>query len=166
MLDCKDFGSKFVMTGIFGKHGQGIDRLGVRCTEVTSTGAVETGATATVKNTDTFGGTAGDTFTPLTCPAGQAVVGIRGTMEREQIRGLGIQCQTLTGGLATGAITNRGLVGGTAPGPWPPDNCGNGRPARAIRAGRDLFHSGIPLGNLFAPYVIAAVQLYCEQPAQ
>jgi hypothetical protein len=165
-LDCRMFGTNFVMTGISGRSGQGIDRLRVRCTQVTSGGAVGSGTSAVVRTTDEFGGDAGTAFT-RNCPSGQAVVGIRGTLEREQVRGLGLQCKPLSGGLATGTLTNTTTIaGGTVPPPWGPDNCGQGRPARAIKAGRDIFLSGIPMGNLFAPWVVAAVQLICEQPTQ
>ena len=44
------------MTGISGKSGEGIDRIRVRCTQVTSTGAVGSGTAAIVRSTDEFGG--------------------------------------------------------------------------------------------------------------
>jgi hypothetical protein len=165
-LDCRLFGTSFVMTGISGKSGAGIDRLRVRCTQVTSTGTVGTGTNAIVRTTDEFGGTSGTAFT-RNCPAGQAVTGIRGTIEHEQVRGLGLQCKPLAGGLATGSLTNTTTIaGGTSGTPWGPDNCGQGRPARAIRVAKDIFLSGIPLGNMFSPFVVAAEQLICEQPTQ
>ena len=159
-LDCKAFGTNWVAAGIFGKSGEGIDLLGVKCRKMTTTGI----AGAETRNTGTHGGTAGTTF-ERNCPSNSVMIGVSGKIEREQVRSVVIYCKTLDLGRATsGTALTVSSAGGTAGTQWGPDVCAGGRSVRAIKVGRDIFLSGIPLGNLFAPDVIAAVQLICEQP--
>lgn len=158
-LDCRDFGPKYVMVRIEGKHGQAIDKIRVGCSEV--------GPGATISNLlrwTQYWGEDNLLAGPFErhCDDDQAVMGIRGRIEDGQVRSIRIMCKAITAaGLTTGAEETQDPAGGTAGTVWPPDRCNEGRPARGIRVAK--FHFGYP--RTLSPLVISGVQLRCEQPA-
>lgn len=159
-LDCKRFGSSYVMVGVNGKHGQGVDQLQVECKELKAS----SGLSATTQWSPRWGGNDGNVF-ERRCGAGKVVSGIRGTIDRGQVRSVILDCKTISAsGLTTGSPSPLVVIGGQTGSSWPADSCAEGRPARALRVSKDIFSSGIPLGSLFAPWVIGGVQLICEQP--
>lgn len=165
-LDCKSFGNNYVIIGIRGKHGEGVDQISLLCRKLTPEGSVFAGFYPDDRYTATIGGNAGTNFTTA-CQSGTAVVGIEGTMLMEQVRGLIFRCQALTKGLANKDFVvpvSTAYIGNKTAPDWGPNYCGSGRPARALRVGKDVFLTGIPFADFVAPTIIAAVQLICEQP--
>ena len=160
-LDCARFGPNFTMVGIEGRHGEAVDNIRVLCSPVGSNGALGT----TVSKTVALGGDKGTAYTRR-CDAGKVVVRIGGVMNRNQLRLLQLDCATLlstalTNGSFSQTLQPVGQISGTTFGP---DACNNGRSGRALRAKKDIFDSGIPMTAVLSPWVIASIQLICQQP--
>jgi hypothetical protein len=163
MLDCeKMYGPEFVMVGVDGKQGEGVDEIRVACAPVHSSGPLLgpvqwTYTSARGGAPGALGVVAGGTpFEPRLCPQGEVVTGISGTSARGDVRSMLFYCQQLSpSGLTAGFRRPLVPIGKNSPTPWGPDVCTQGRPARALRTDTTL---------ILAAAVIGAVQMICEQP--
>ena len=161
-IDCKARGANYVMIGISGRHGWGVDFINVICAPVNPNGTLGTATSLTG-----VGGSGGSAFPERRCSAGKVVAGIRGTSSPDspyQLRSLELQCQTMgAGGLVSGGAAWLPLVGTAKTNRWGDDVCAGGRSARALRVHHDVWRDPfIPL--TLAPKVIGGVQMICEQP--
>jgi hypothetical protein len=160
VLDCRSKGSKMVMIGIDGNHGEAIDRIRVLCSPI--------GPGANTADVPTPGGEWGTSngAAPFErkCDDNQAVIGIAGTTDglgTKVLRGLRIRCQAVTAeGLTIGPIFTKDVVGKWVGSTWPQDDCSDGRPARSIKVARDYFTWPKLLSIMF----ISGIQMRCEQP--
>jgi len=162
LLDCKTFGSAFVMVGITGKMGAGVDEIRLVCAPMRADGTLSpiiqfTGRWDTMDNAGTSFG--------RHCAAGRVVSGLQVTVQHlsGQIRSMSIQCRLVgTSGLTSGTPVTLAPAGTPTTTSLDLDRCSGGRPARAMRVGADAFTP--ILLNSFAPFIIATSQLICEQP--
>jgi uncharacterized repeat protein (TIGR01451 family) len=161
-LDCKKYyGPEFVMVGVDGKEGEGVDEIRVACAPVQSSGPLLGPVQWTPLNGDIRVGalgivTGGTPFEPRLCPQGEVVTGISGTSLRGDVRSMLFYCQQLfPSGLTAGFRRPLVPIGTNSPIPWGPDVCTQGRPARALRTNTTLFLAAIVIGD---------VQMICEQP--
>lgn len=76
----------FIATGIVGREGARVDAIELRCQEVLDDGTLGD----EVDSTQPAGGEGGDEF-ELSCPDGEAIVGVRGR-EGDDIDAIGIDC--------------------------------------------------------------------------
>jgi hypothetical protein len=160
VLDCKTFGTKYVMVAIEGKKGQAIDKIRVGCSEVTQ-GALSN----TVKWTSYLG----DDNAPFAasfdsrCGDNKAVIGIEGQIDQGQLRSLLLRCRLINStGLVNGSIDRRTWIGGSGV-PWGIDDCTLNRPARALKVGKEIMSIPFVI-SVATPWIIVGAQLICEQP--
>ena len=161
-IDCFQFSQSHVMVGITGRHGEAVNKLRLVCRKMRSGGTLnpllEFSDEWHVQ--DSYGTSFG-----RHCPDGQVVSSLQVTVHptSRQIRSATIQCKRLdTNGLTTGTAITLAPMGIPTTTSLNRDTCNAGRPARAIRAGADSFTPTI--SNIFAPWIIATMQLFCEQP--
>lgn len=165
-LDCKNFGSSWVVVGVRGKHGDAVDDLSVGCQELQTDGTLRGDTRWASRIGPPYAG--GTEFGERRCREGFAVSGMSVTVENRQLRGITFRCMQLgPSGLTTGLGAQiLARVGGSGSSGQGPDSCSGSRPARAMRISVNIFDSAlvIPLRELFEPWIVAGIQLICEQP--
>lgn len=161
-LDCKQFGASAVISGITGRSGEGVNQLKLVCQAIRADGTLNPllqFTTAWLDNTSdgaAFG---------RHCPSGFVMSGMQTTAHATsgQVRSITIQCRQIgRNGLTAGSTITLAPAGTPTARTLLLDRCSDGRPARAIRAGSDLTQPNVVA--LFAPFIIATTQLFCEQP--
>jgi hypothetical protein len=162
-LDCDDLGSSRVMVGIRGKQGWAIDELAVACQQVGAGGVLGT-TTRWTGRWDVLD-SGGNPFPPVLCTQGWVVSSVEVRVDFGQLRNITLRCRRLTtSGLTTGGEETLTSVGGNVGSTMGPVSCSQGRPARALRLSANRFYNKTPLQELFAPWIVAGLQMICEQP--
>jgi hypothetical protein len=161
-LDCKQFGASAVISGITGKSSEGVNQLKLVCQTIRSDGTLNPLLQFT--NAWLDNSTDGTAF-GRNCPTGFVMTGMQTTAHATsgQVRSITIQCRQIgRDGLTAGSTVVLAPAGTPTTRTLLADRCSDGRPARAIRAVSDLSQPNV--SSLFAPWIIATTQLFCEQP--
>ena len=157
-FSCGRFGSNYVLIGLKVRHRVttlvGIDLF---CAPLRADGTL--GLSIFLPATAPAEGTAQE----AKCPAGQAVVGYRGSTHDgsglPHLRSIALYCAALnSNGLSSGTPTRTVALGVYSGGYFGPDMCSGGRPARELR---------LDVANLLGvPVTVGAWQMGCEQPTR
>lgn len=162
-LDCAGLGSSWVMVGVRGKDGWAIDELSVGCRQMLAGGTLGT-TTRWTGRWDTIDN-GGEAFPDQVCRTGYVVSSAEVRVDFGQIRRLTIRCKRIGAtGLTSGSESTLENVGYNTGTPQGPDSCSGGRPARALRLSTAQYTSNNLLVKLAPPWIVAGLQLICEQP--
>lgn len=155
---CGHYGSNYVLVGLKVRHRvttlAGIDLF---CAPLRSDGTL--GTSIFLPATAPAEGTAQE----ARCPAGQAVVGYRGSTHDgsglPHLRSVALYCAPLSAsGLSSGTPTRTIALGVYSGGYFGPDMCTGGRPAREMRLSTSAIWP--------SPVTVGAWQMACEQPTR
>ena len=154
-LDCKGFGTAFVMVGIEAITSEQINHIRVLCSPMQSSGSLST----SLSRTEFFFSSQSQPNSVRKCPAGSAVKAIAGSLRNGRLISLTLTCQqVVASGLTANTLTP--LTATNTPGPdsWGAESCTGNRPARALKVGASAIE------GLIAPLWVVGVQMICEQP--
>ena len=156
-LDCRQFGSSFVLVGIEGNgNGSNTNHLRAVCSPMRNDGTLSTD----VSRTEFFlPWTSTDPSYDRKCPAGMAVTGAQASLSsRGTVVSIILSCRPIVAtGLASGSVTKLAPTPGMGTTLAPTDNCTFNRPARALKI-------GLSSTEPFVDLMLVAERLICEQP--
>jgi hypothetical protein len=137
VLNCHTFGGYYgepsetlrcpqgeVITGLYGRKGNYIDRVGILCAPLNPDGTL-----GVPHDVGSAGGSGGNGFDNLNCPPNYAASGIIGR-SGDSIDAIGLECQAAPFGDRTGYVASTGIVGGNGGGKYEID-CYQGNPSSA-----------------------------------